>query len=91
MELLTILGAKTSCKDRWRQVLSEGARVKEKHLITLQPSITASQLDEMRSHSLQLVVPQVFHSSYPVQASHLIWNLSTFIEFVTAKQIRGRS
>lgn len=91
VELLTILGAKTSCKDRWRQVLSEGARVKEKHLITLQPSITASQLDEMRSHSLQLVVPQVFHSSYPVQASHLIWNLSTFIEFVTAKQIRGRS
>lgn len=29
---LTLLGAKSTCKDRWRQVLTEGARVPAKHL-----------------------------------------------------------
>ena len=36
---LTILGAKTSCKDRWRQVLAEGKRLRDKHLVTLEPAI----------------------------------------------------
>jgi EcoRII C terminal len=86
VELLTLLGAKTTCKDRWRQVLAESARVKEKHLVTLQPSISSDQLRQMRSHQLQLVVPQAVHESYPVQERSLIWNLSTFIECVRTKQ-----
>src|SRR5690606_10029713 len=32
-ELLTMLGVKTSCKDRWRQILSEASRVEKKHLL----------------------------------------------------------
>ncbi|MGJ3230922.1 MAG: type II restriction endonuclease [Oceanicaulis sp.] len=39
VDRLTLLGAKSSCKDRWRQVLSEAARIPEKHLITLQPEL----------------------------------------------------
>src|SRR5262249_19070271 len=33
---LTMLGVKSSCKDRWRQVLSEADRITDKHLLTLE-------------------------------------------------------
>lgn len=36
---LTMLGAKSTLKDRWRQVLSEAERIETKHLLTLVPSI----------------------------------------------------
>ena len=49
-ELLTFLGEKTSCKDRWRQVLSEADRITNKHLLTLEPGISKNQTDEMRSN-----------------------------------------
>lgn len=86
VELLTLLGAKTSCKDRWRQVLAESARMKEKHLVTLQPAISSDQLRQMRSHQLQLVIPQSVHESYPEHERSLIWNLSTFIGCILTKQ-----
>ncbi len=89
VELLTLLGAKTSCKDRWRQVLAESVRVLEKHLITLQPSISSDQLEQMRSHHLQLVVPEAVHTSYrPSDRTHL-WNLGTFINMVRDKQAKA--
>ncbi len=63
-EKLFILGAKTTCKDRWRQVLSEGERVNRKHLITLQPAISGDQLGEMEGSKLQLVVPIPIQQQY---------------------------
>lgn len=85
VELLTILGAKTSCKDRWRQVLAESIRVREKHLVTLQPSISTDQLQQMRSQDLQLIVPEAVHVSYPlIERTHL-WSLETFISMVREK------
>ncbi|MEY3895477.1 MAG: hypothetical protein RLZZ214_996 [Verrucomicrobiota bacterium] len=84
--LLTLLGAKTSCKDRWRQVLAESARVREKHLVTLQPAISTDQLQQMRSHHLQLVVPEAVHVSYPLSERTHLWSLETFIAMVRDKQ-----
>lgn len=70
---LRILGAKTTCKDRWRQVLAEGSRVERKHLITLEHSISEAQTAQMQSLKLQLVVPQALHETYtPAQASWLM-------------------
>ena len=51
-EGLTLLGCKTTCKDRWRQVLSEGDRVASKHLVTLQSPISVKQTDNMRAKRL---------------------------------------
>ena len=34
---LTMLGAKSTCKDRWRQVLAEASKIPRKHLLTLEP------------------------------------------------------
>ena len=51
---LTMLGAKSTCKDRWRQVLSEAEKISRKHLLTLEPGISEPQTDQMEASSLQL-------------------------------------
>ncbi len=84
--LVTLLGAKTTCKDRWRQVLAEGPRVKKKHLVTLEAAISSNQLSEMRQHKLQLVVPAALHPTYSASERGGIWDLATFIESVQSKQ-----
>lgn len=69
---LIMLGVKTSCKDRWRQVLAEADRIMRKHLLTLEPGISPAQTDEMRKENLQLVLPKSLHDSYrPVQQAQL--------------------
>lgn len=71
-EQLFMLGVKTSCKDRWRQVLAEADRIPVKHLLTLEPGISAAQTDEMRKERLRLVIPQSLHATYrPGQQSEL--------------------
>ncbi|GAA1715864.1 type II restriction endonuclease [Propioniferax innocua] len=85
-ELLTILGAKTTCKDRWRQVLSEAARVPEKHLLTLESPISVHQTDEMKAHGLQLVVPQPLQRSYTPTQQTWLWTLNDFVAEVKKRQ-----
>ena len=61
---LTMLGAKSTCKDRWRQVLAEAEKISRKHLLTLEPGISEPQTHQMEASSLQLVVPQPVQGSY---------------------------
>lgn len=85
-DLLSILGAKSSCKDRWRQVLSEASRVKTKHLLTLEPGISENQTDEMQGSNLQLVVPQGLHGSYTAKQQGWLFSLGRFIELAIKKE-----
>jgi hypothetical protein len=75
-----MLAAKSTCKDRWRQVLPEAARIWPKHLITLEPAISTAQLEQMRAERLQLVVPLRLHSTYSSPEAD---SLMTTAEFVT--------
>lgn len=84
--LLTMLGAKTSCKDRWRQVLTEAARIPEKHLLTLQPAISADQLAEMHSHKLTLVIPLPLHETYGEDSRKLLMSLDNFIVMTRSRE-----
>ncbi len=83
---LIVLGAKTTCKDRWRQVLTEANRVDVKYLFTLQQGISKNQLHEMQDSHLTLVVPQKYISSFPQEYQNNISNLSGFIRMVRSKQ-----
>lgn len=87
-ELLTMLGAKTTCKDRWRQVLNEADRVDDKYLFTLQQGISANQLKEMQDYRLHLVVPHKYLTSFPKEFRSGICDLSTFIGMVKERQER---
>ena len=63
--LLRMLAAKTTLKDRWRQVLKEAERIDVKHLITADTMLTASQIGEMSDSNISLVLPSPLHAIYP--------------------------
>lgn len=79
---LHMLGAKTTCKDRWRQVLSEAKRIERKHLITLEAAISETQTEEMKSHGLQLVIPAPLHATYSAKQQKWLSSLYSFIKEV---------
>ncbi|NBW11597.1 MAG: restriction endonuclease [Caulobacteraceae bacterium] len=84
---LTMLGAKSSLKDRWRQVLSEAERIPNKHLLTLEPGISENQTDEMRTKGLQLVVPRRLHDTFrPAQREWLL-DVNGFVGLVRQRQV----
>lgn len=86
---LTMLGSKSTTKDRWRQVLAEGDRIEEKHLATLEPGISQNQTDEMQARKLRLVIPRELHRTYrPVQQSWLL-SLADFIALVRDRDNGG--
>ncbi len=79
---LVVLGAKTTCKDRWRQVVTEADRVKTKYLCTLQQGISSNQLSEMKAENIVLVVPEAYISMYPMEYRSDILSIKTFISYV---------
>ncbi|MGM9650629.1 MAG: type II restriction endonuclease [Faecousia sp.] len=83
-EKLISLAAKTTCKDRWRQVINEADRLRNrpKYLCTLQQGISPAQMDEMQSENVVLVVPKQYIASYPADRQNRIWTLSKFVSYV---------
>ena len=81
-----MLGENTTCKDRWRQVLSEANRVDVKFLFTLQQGISKNQMKEMRDSHLTLVVPRKYIDSFPKEYQSDISDLNGFIGMVKQKQ-----
>jgi hypothetical protein len=76
---LRMLAAKTTARDRWRQVLNEADRVPIKHLLTLQEGVSENQFAEMRAANLQLVVPASLVSAFPEPVRP---ELMTFEQFI---------
>ncbi|MCK4922400.1 MAG: hypothetical protein KAS71_15210 [Bacteroidales bacterium] len=90
-ELLTMLGVKTTAKDRWRQVLSEADRIENKHLITLEPAISKNQTDEMIAKNLQLVIPKQLQATYTEEQQSDMINLYEFIRIIKDNQNQNRN
>jgi len=86
VNLLTMLGVKTTAKDRWRQVLSEAERLDHKHLITLEPAISINQTNEMCAVNLQLVIPSEIMETYTEKQKSDLINLSDFIGIIKKRQ-----
>lgn len=83
---LTMLGAKTTCKDRWRQVLNEANRITDKHLFTLQRGVSRNQLQEMTDEHLTLVIPKENMKLFLPEFHSSIMCLSDFILMVKERQ-----
>ncbi|REG94313.1 EcoRII-like protein [Algoriphagus antarcticus] len=83
---LTMLGLKTTAKDRWRQIIPEADRINPKHLITLEPAISKNQTDEMRIQSVQLVIPKSISPTYSLDQQKELMCLEDFIDLVRKKQ-----
>lgn len=87
-EGLTMLGVKSTCKDRWRQVLAEAKRIHGKHLATLEPGISSFQTNEMKDNNLQLIVPKPIHETYTQHQRSWLWSIRDFITEVKERQGR---
>lgn len=84
---LTMLGSKTTLKDRWRQVLNEADRIPNKHLLTLQPGISEDQTDEMKAEHLQLVIPESLHGQgFSAQQRKWLLSVEAFLDEVERRQ-----
>jgi len=79
---LFVVGLKTTCKDRWRQVLYEGHRVRAKHIVTLQPGISEAQLSEMHAAGVSIVVPKSLHKSFPLDHPISLLSVESFIKTI---------
>jgi EcoRII C terminal/Restriction endonuclease EcoRII, N-terminal len=79
LEKLLVVGVKTTCKDRWRQVLNEGKRVSKKYILTVQPGISSNQLIEMRDANVTLVVPKSLHKKYPAVENMSMLSVEQFV------------
>ncbi|MFL6751995.1 MAG: type II restriction endonuclease [Sphingomicrobium sp.] len=87
-ERLTILAAKSTCKDRWRQVLPEAQRIWSKHLATLEPAISSSQTEQMQAERVQLVIPVTLQSSYRDDQRTWLMSVAEFIALVAHREQR---
>lgn len=76
---LRMLAAKTTARDRWRQVLNEADRVTTKHLLTLQEGVSENQFAEMQAANLQLVIPAGLVSAFPESIQPKLITLDNFI------------
>lgn len=87
--LLTMLGVKSTCKDRWRQVLAEAKRIQHKHLLTLEAAISENQTDQMKGEKLQLVLPKGLHPTYSASQREWLLDIAGFTEVAREKQARA--
>lgn len=83
---LTMLGVKSTCKDRWRQVLAEADKIANKHLLTLETAISTNQTDEMAAKRLQLVLPRGLHNTYTPQQQAWLMDVTSFTALVRERQ-----
>ena len=79
-EKLVMVGVKTTCKDRWRQVLNEAKRIREKHILTTQQGISTRQLKEMNESHVQLIVPVDLHTKYPPRSEMKLLPVDGFLQ-----------
>lgn len=81
IDRLCMIGVKTTCKDRWRQVLNEARRLKHRHILTLQPGISSNQMEEMRKAGVSLIVPKRLHKEYPPDRKLQIYDVADFLNY----------
>ena len=86
---LRMLAVKTTCKDRWRQILNEAHRIERKHLLTLQEGVSEGQFREMEEAQVQLVVPEPLIKSYPKSVRPHLQTLESFIADVRLLTFRA--
>lgn len=79
---LAMLAVKTTCKDRWRQILNEASRIASKHLLTLQEGVSEGQYAEMIEAQVVLVVPEPLHGKYPRSVRSQLLTVQDFVDHV---------
>ena len=88
-DFLVMLAAKSSCKERWRQILDEAERIPNKHLCTLEQAISSDQTSAMMERKVTLVIPSLLHNTYTVAQQKNLRTINQFVDYVKFKQSQG--
>ena len=64
----------------------EADRIELKHLLTLEPAISAKQTDQMRDSGIERVIPSSIHGEYTDVQRDWLLDLRRFIELARALQ-----
>lgn len=83
---LTMLGVKSTCKDRWRQILPEADRISPKHLLTLEAGISENQTGEMQRQGVHLVLPRALHETYSPAQHDWLLDVRGFTDLALTRQ-----
>jgi hypothetical protein len=75
-----MLATKSTCKDRWRQILAEAERIDAKHLLTLEAAISEAQTDEMWRSGVRLVLPAALHPTFTSSQRSKLLTVETLFE-----------
>ena len=86
VRLLTMMAAKSSCRERWSQILSEADRIEHKHLATLEPGISVAGTNRMQQAKVQLVVPKRIQESYKPEQQDWLMSVRDFVDMVLRRQ-----
>ncbi|MGW3547135.1 type II restriction endonuclease [Janibacter hoylei] len=85
--LLTFLGAKTTTKERWMQVVAEAPRIRVRHLATMDRELNAEILNAMAHNDVVPVVPEpVLSECYDLSLASGMMNVQAFIEQTLDRQ-----
>lgn len=79
---LFMVGVKTTCKDRWGQVLKEAPRIMHKHLLTIQEGVSSNQMRDIYDNRITLVVPDELHDNYPKAERARLLKVEDFVSHV---------
>lgn len=84
---LRMLAVKSTCRERWHQILGEAERIKEKHLLTVQEGVSEKQFSQMREKGIKLVVPAKLSDKYPSSIRAQLVTLESFIAEIRTLQL----
>lgn len=84
-----MLAAKTTLKDRWRQILNEADKIDRKHLLTLQEGVSPNQFAEMEAASVQLVVPESLIKTYAEDIQPRLMTIRDFLAELRQLSVGG--
>lgn len=87
--LLVFLGAKTSVKERWRQLADEAKRLQTKHLITLDRYLTTSTLHDMLLARVVPVMPAAIQYEHYAGRYPEVLTVEEFMRVVRSKQVEA--
>ena len=78
-EKLRMLAVKTTCKERWHQILDEADKIPIKHLLTLQEGVSEKEFQRMTDAGVQLVIPKPLICEFRKSIRPHLQTLESFI------------
>lgn len=88
-DLLTLLGAKTTSKERWAQIVSEGARMTVRHFVTMDRQLSFDALVSMGGQNIVPVVPLPVQEVYDAGPRGKLLSVADFLSEVREKEDRA--